>query len=386
MYLNIYLSHSPITMTQENNDIIIDNGSCNTKFGLSFIEKPGIIPTCLGLPKYERIMGYFSIPKYHKINEHYIGYSALGKRAVLTIDYPIEHGVVNNWDGMEMIWNYIFSEILNIEPEEHNIILTEPSLNPKENREKFSQIFFETYQVPSLYIANQAILALNSTGRSTGIVVESGDGVTQIVPIFSSYSLSHAVRRLDFAGRDLTEFLLRLLSAINYRFTSSAEKDIAKDIKEKACYVAEHFETEKIESYLYELPDGNHIFLNKQRIECPEALLNPNLMNKEQEGIVEACYNSIQNCDIDIKKDLYYNIILSGGNLNFRGLKERFSIEMKRLVPLSIDVKVTDAENKMFSVWNGAKMFSKLPGMESLWITKEEYEESGATIVHRKCF
>ena len=174
----------------------------------------------------------------------------------------------------------------------------------KENREKFAQIFFETYNVPGLYIANQAILALNSTWRSTGIVIDSGDSSTQIVPIYSNYCLSHAIDKLYFGGNDLTEYLFRLLHEINYRFNTSSEKEIIKSIKEKACYVAENYEKEKqnIEYYRYELPDGTYVCLKEHRIECPEALFNPKLIGIENSGIVDTCYNCIQKCDIDIKK------------------------------------------------------------------------------------
>lgn len=373
-------------MPTEEIHILIDNGTSSIKAGLSIANNPYIIPTCIGYPKYKKIMGYFNMSEYHGDKDIYFGYSALDKRAVLKINYPIEKGIVNNWDGLEMIYNHIFSEKLNVAPEEHKIIIAETSLNPKENREKISQIFFETYNVPGLYIANQAILALNSTGRSTGIVIDSGDSSTQIVPIYSNYCLSHAIDKIYLGGNDLPEYLSRLLHEINYRFNSSAEKEIIKSIKEEACYIAENYENENIISYNYELPDGNYVYLKEHRIKCPEALFNPRLIGLENNGIVEACYNSVQKCDIDIRKDLYYNIIISGGNTSFKGLKERFLIDMKKKVPISIDIKVRDTENKITSVWEGAKSISKLSEMESSWITKSEYEESGATIVHRKCF
>lgn len=366
--------------------ILIDNGTSSMKAGLSTSNYPKIIPTCIGYPKYKKMMGYFDMSKYFTDKEIRIGSSALNNRAVLKITYPIEKGIVNNWDDIETIYNYIFTEELHVAPEEHKIMLTESSLTPKENREKFAQIFFETYNVPGLYIANQAILALNSTGRSTGIVVDSGDSSTQIVPIYSNYCLSHAIDKLYFGGNDLTEYLFRLLHEINYRFDSSSGKEIIKSIKEKACYVAANYEKENIESYCYDLPDGNYVSLKEHRIKCPEALFNPKLIGLENSGIVETCYNCIQKCDIDIKKDMYYNIILSGGNTSFKGLKERFEIDMKTRVPLSIDVKVRDTENKITSVWEGAKLSSQSSAMESSWITKEEFEESGSTIVFRKCF
>ena len=148
------------------------------------------------------------------------------------------NGVVNNWDDMEKIWGYIFTNELRIAPEEHNILLTEASLNPKENREKMAQIMFETFNVQKLYISIQAVPALYSEGKNTGMVGDSGDGVTHYVPIYEGYSLPHAISRIDLAGRDLTDYMMVLLTEIGMRFSTSSEKEITKSIKEKACYVA----------------------------------------------------------------------------------------------------------------------------------------------------
>ena len=158
---------------------------------------------------------------------------------------------------MEKIWGHVFTNELRVAPEEHNVMLTEAPMNPKENREKMAQIMFETFNVPGLYIAIQAVLSLYSAGKFTGIVADSGDGVTHFVPIFDGYSLPHAVIRLDLAGRDLTEFMMKLLTETGMRFLTAAEKEIVKAIKEKACYVALDFEEElkSVEPFDYELPE-----------------------------------------------------------------------------------------------------------------------------------
>ena len=289
--------------------VIIDNGTGYCKAGFSSYEEPRIaFPSVVGYPKYNDVVGLGS-----EKQEFYVGPDAIHKKGVLKLNYPLVHGVVNNWDDMEKIWGYIFINELRIAPEEHNILLTEASLNPKENREKMAQIMFETFNVQKLYIAIQAVLALYSEGKNTGMVGDSGDGVTHYVPIYEGYSLPHAISRTDLAGRDLTDYMMVLLTEIGMRFSTSSEKEITKSIKEKACYVALDYEEElkKIEPYVYELPDGENIVIKEQRIKCPECLFKPSLIGKEGEGIVNVCYLSIQKCDIDVRKDLYHNIILS---------------------------------------------------------------------------
>ena len=376
-------------MTEEEGEskphIIIDNGTGYCKAGLSGEEGPrAVFPACVGYPKYES--GMVGGDK----KEFFVGADAEAKRGVLKLNYPIEHGVVSNWDDMEKIWGHVFTNELRVAPEEHNVMLTEAPMNPKENREKMAQIMFETFNVPGLYIAIQAVLSLYSAGKFTGIVADSGDGVTHFVPIFDGYSLPHAVIRLDLAGRDLTEYMMKLLTETGTRFSTTAEKEIVKAIKEKSCYVALDFEEElkNVEPYDYELPDGNHIIVKDQRIRCPEALFKPSMVGKEGNGIGQTCYDSIQKCDIDVRKDLYNCVVLSGGTSMYNGLPERLTKEIKALAPESMkeEVKVIASPERKFAVWIGGSILSSISTFESMWITKTEYDESGATIVHRKCF
>ena len=365
--------------------IIIDNGTGYCKAGLSGEEGPrAVFPACVGYSKYDS--GMVGGGK----KEFFVGADAEAKRGVLKLNYPIEHGVVNNWDDMEKIWGHVFTNELRVAPEEHNVMLTEAPMNPKENREKMAQIMFETFNVPGLYIAIQAVLSLYSAGKFTGIVADSGDGVTHFVPIFDGYSLPHAVIRLDLAGRDLTEFMMKLLTETGQRFSTTAEKEIVKAIKEKACYVALDFEEElkSVEPFDYELPDGTHVIVKDQRIRCPEALFKPSMVGKEGNGIGQTCYDSIQKCDIDVRKDLYNCVVLSGGTSMYNGLPERLTKEIKALAPESMkeEVKVIASPERKFAVWIGGSILSSISTFESMWITKTEYEESGATIVHRKCF
>ena len=249
---------------------------------------------------------------------------------------------------------------------------------------------FETFNVPGLYIANKAVLSLYSAGKFSGIVVDSGEGDTNIVPVFDGYSIPHAIIRLNISGKDLTEFFMRLLIETGYRFTTTSEKEIAKCIKEKSCYIALDFEEElkNVESYFYVLPDGTNVVIKEQRINCPEALFKPCMIYKKGNGIGQACDDSIRKLDIDIRKDYYNCIFLSGGPAMYKGLPERLTKEFKSFAPESMkqEVRVISSPNSQFATWIGGAILSNISIFESQWITKNEYEEKGATIVHRKCF
>ena len=375
-------------MDEEVTAVVIDNGSGTCKAGFAGDDAPrSVFATVVGRPKVPGIMVGLDQ------KEVYVGEEAQQKRGVLKIETPIEHGIVSNWDDMEKVWHHTLYSELRVAPEEHPILMTEASLNPKLNREKMTQIMFEVFNVPCLYVNVQAVLALYSSGRTTGVVLDSGEGISHTVPIYEGYAIPHAIQKIMLAGRDLTDYLRNILKERGLNFTTPAELEIVKDIKETMTVVVSDYQEamkDADESHAceknYELPDGRKILIGNERFRCPEILFQPSLAGHELEGVPKYCYDSVMKCDNDVRKDLFANIILSGGSTLFEAMGERLWHEIHKLQPNNGRIKVLAPPERLYSVWLGGSILASLSTFQSMWITKQEYDENGPNIIHRKCF
>jgi centractin len=366
-----------------NQPIVIDNGSGILKAGFAGDQVPKInFSNYIGRPKHTRVMtGGLEA-------DLFVGSLAEEYRGLLNIRYPMDHGCVKDWNDMEKIWQHVYSKHqLNASSEEHPVLLTEAPLNPRRNRERAAEIFFETFNVPALYISMQAVLSLYSTGRTTGVVLDSGDGVTHSVPIYEGFALPHSVMRNDIAGREITKYLKLLLRKEGFNFNTTAEFEIVKSIKERACYLSSNPVKEESSSLsssssssssshqqqagdkcAYQLPDGQVIELGSSRYRATELLFRPDLIGDESEGIDDLLANSILRSDLDLRKNLYQNVVLSGGSTLFKGFGDRLLAELKKRAPKDVKIKIASPKERLYSTWIGGSILASLDTFKKMWI------------------
>jgi actin-related protein len=236
------------------------------------------------------------------------------------------------------------------------------------------------------------VLALYATGRTTGIVLDSGEGATHSVPVFEGYAMPHSIMKCDVAGKDLTLFLWKLLKEAGYSFSLIQEREIIRDIKEKTCRISSDFEKEfkdfgetMTKDVSYELPDKNVIKIGAPQILCSEALFQPSKLSKTSQGVHEIIHQSVTMSDGDLRKDFYANVVLAGGTTLFPNLAERLNAELL-VLSRAARIKVISPAERGFTTWIGGSILSSLSTFQSMRITKQEYEEHQEKIVHKKCF
>ena len=388
--------------------IIIDNGSETIKIGYGSSDdshKPSKkFHSIIGRPK----RNFTNI--YAKSNEELIGDEAYSKSSVMDITNVVQRGNVTDWDNMEKLWDYTFYKKLALSQKKgltnFNVLLTEPVLNKKENREKATQLMFESYDVNSFYIANEAVLSLYGTGKTTGCVLGIGYGVTYSTAIYDSMIIPASTIKINSAGYDLSKYLRQLLSEKYSRVLKSAQHSVVKDMKQKYCFVAENFHDalkQNANSYKkYKLPDGQCIRIGNERFRACEQLFggfinlnneemgddNKKLFNKNaafnNSGIHHMINQSIRcvNAD-DLKQEFYQNIVLSGGSTLFKGLTARLKTELAKITDESCNIVAN--EKRKYLAWIGGSIISSLTHFQQQFITKDEYEEHGQRIVHNKC-
>jgi actin beta/gamma 1 len=368
--------------------IVCDNGTGVVKAGFGGDQVPRtVFPSMIGYPKKSKY-----VLKGMNMRDVYVGRDADRKRGILRIEYPLEHGIVKNWDDMTALWDHTFNDRLRVDPSKHPVLLTEAPLNPKANREKMCEIMFENYDVRGVYIAIQAVLALYSAGNTTGMTMDIGDGVCHDVPIYEGFALPHAIERLDLAGRDLTNFLVRQMMQQGHAFRTNAEKETVKKIKEQCCYIAFDYEKEKEKAAKgecdmpFELPDGKVIKIGKARFETPESLFQPHLCGLESGGIHEKIKSSVDKCDIDIRRDMYGSIILSGGSTMYDGFEDRLTKELVLLNHSGVKVKVIARPERKYCVWMGGSILGSLDTFRNMWLSPDDWDELGPKGVHSKFF
>ncbi|XP_005100913.1 actin-related protein 2 [Aplysia californica] len=380
--------------------VVCDNGTGFVKCGFAGSNFPAhIFPSLVGRPIIRSTTKIGDI----EVKDLMIGEEASELRSMLEVNYPMENGIVRNWEDMTHLYDHTFGpEKMNLETNNSRILLTEPPMNPMKNREKMIELMFEKYQFHSVHIAIQAVLTLYAQGLVTGVVVDAGDGVTHFCPVYDGFALPHLTRRLDIAGRDITRYLIKLLLLRGYAFNHSADFETVRMLKEKLCYVAYDIELEQklaldttvlVEPYT--LPDGRVIKVGGERFGAPEALFQPHLINVDSVGVAELLFNTIQAADMDLRADFYKHIVLSGGSTMYPGLPSRLEREIKQLylervlkgdtTALSkFKIRIEDPPRRKHMVFMGGSVLADImKDKNEFWLLRSEYEEKGIRVLDK---
>eukprot|EP01088_Endostelium_zonatum_P016334 TRINITY_DN4386_c0_g1_i1.p1 TRINITY_DN4386_c0_g1~~TRINITY_DN4386_c0_g1_i1.p1 ORF type:complete len:501 (+),score=160.22 TRINITY_DN4386_c0_g1_i1:251-1753(+) len=373
--------------------LVVDGGSGWMKGGFAGDDAPrAVFPSIVGRPRHTGVM----VGMGQK--DSYVGDEAQSKRGILTLKYPIEHGIVTNWDDMEKIWHHTFYNELRVAPEEHPILLTNNVNNPKANKEKAIQIMMETFNSPAIYFSARPGLSLYASGRTTGVVVQSGEGLTTVTGISDGVVDEANSKLMNINGRDITDFLMQLLTTKGYSFTTTAEREIVRDIKEKHIFVASDRNNSAAinTSVNYELPDGQIIEVGGSELsKCGEVWFEPRLLGgfreklKTVDGLAEIVAKVAaggMGGDAE-EKQRRGNVVLAGGNMRVKGVEERLRKEMmEKGGGREVKVVGDGGIDRRYSAWVGGSILGSLSTFQQMWLSKEEYDESGPSVVHRKCF
>jgi len=363
--------------------IVFDNGTGTLKVGFGGNESPThILPSYVSIPKHRGSMFAKKVTTTDNL--------AAGDKAVdqaKTRDFklrcPLEYGIVKSFKDMTALWERAY-DLLSATSSDHAVLLTEPPSNPMTARNEMVKTFFEKFEVPSLFIGEQATLALYASGRTTGVVLDSGEGVTHCVPIFEGFDLPHAVVRLPVAGKDVTKYLISTLKKTGIHFHSSSEILVVQDLKEKVCCVRKREEKteEKDEPVIFSLPDGKKIQIGRRtRESASEVLFDPSLIGLEFGGIHECVNEAIGKTGLDTRRELYSTVVLSGGTTMLKGFGARLLSELRALTDTK--VKIFAPANRHLSAWIGGSIICGLNeenSFKEMWISKEQYKEQGLNL------
>lgn len=403
---------------------VIDNGTGYTKMGFAGNCEPDyIIPTTIST-RSEKGVGSSSATRKAGVDDldFYIGNEAFDHTSTHTLNYPIREGLVDDWDNMERLWQRCIFKYLRSEPEDHYFLLTEPPLNTPENREATAEIMFETFNVPGLYIAVQAVLALAASWTKikdpkqrtlTGTVIDSGDGVTHVIPVAEGYVIGSCIKHIPLAGRNITQYIQQLMRERGEPVPPESSLEVAQKVKEMYSYVCPDLVKEfnkydaKPEKF-FKVHQDIHPKTGKpwscdvgyERFLGPEIFFNPEIFNPQfSTPLPEIVDEAILRCPIDTRRGLYKNIVLSGGTTMFKDFGRRLERDVRKRVDRRFDdmmatfgdkassvsatkteVSVISHHMQRFAVWFGGSMLASTPEFYRVCHTKAQYEEEGPRI------
>jgi actin-related protein len=360
--------------------VVLDIGQFSAKAGFAGEDMPSqVFFTIVGKPKYRQIDYEYGVVRQ---DDYYVG-DEIQSLGLYKVFHPIDKGIIQDWVSFEKIIDYIFYN-LRVDPSLVNVLFAVHPLFPHNHLEKLFKLFLEKYQCNAFYPVLDSMLTLYAGGFQTGLIVEIGDSLTRIVPIYQGYKLDHAIRILEIGGRTLTKYMEKILGAKGYSADSSIRRELVRALKEKACFVSLDYKEDlkRVEQYEkeYSLPDGSTISLARERFEVPELLFNPSI-ELEESSLPEAIMDVIEMCDIDVRPDLLNNIFLSGGSSMFPNIKSRIyqelEFELARRKKKNQIIKIIAPRERVFSVWVGGSILAMIPEFEQNWISRTKYFNEG---------
>ena len=368
-------------------NVVIDVGSGLVKAGFGGEDGPrSIFNSIVGTPKQVGLMVGM------ELKERYVGDDAISKYEIMNFSYPIQRGEVTDWDKFENLMHYLLYSEMKVVPEEVSILITESPRTSRENREKLTEILFETFNVKRLHIANSSMLGLFSYGKTSGLIVDSGFNITSTVPVYEGYPLSHASIRINIGGEDLSKNLLSMIqNNLDETYIDTKGRILADDIKEKLGYLLLNPDDgDDVKDVTYELPDGKKIDLSKELYKANEILFSPNEENEKEKGLLSIknmVIDSINKCDNEIKNDIKENICLTGGTTLLKNFPEKLKNELSESSE-GTNFNLSAEQERLFSTWIGGSIVSSLDNFQFMWVNKKEYTDNGKNllVIDSKCF
>ncbi|CAK4647333.1 hypothetical protein LEN26_015529 [Aphanomyces euteiches] len=372
-------------MVDGTSTLVIDSGSSSIKAGMANDEAPQtVFPSVIGRVKQSGFMNVANC------KETCVGPQAIANRGLFKLQHPIRHGHVENWDDLEQLWSHALYDELQVEPAEYaGVVVADTQISSIRQRERMTQIMFETFDVAALYVEAPGVLSLYASGRTTGCVLECGDGATTITAVHDGYDVPQCHSHSTIGGDLVTSYLRRLLLDRGHAFTTTTESEILREIKETHTAVAMDFVQDvrqiAANATAYQLPDGTSIELGREIYCAPEVLFRPSLAGVTDAGLHSMLYNAISQCDSYlIRRDLFKNIVLSGGSTMLANLPERISKELKAKASFNQHIHVDVPDYRQFGAWVGGAVLGSLSALENIWITKAQYDEAGPSIVYNQ--
>jgi len=366
--------------------IIIDFGSNTIKFGFNYDPFPKfIIPNVVGKIKNKS----FSLIKDY--NDYYCGYEALNNGPAIDLTYPrIENDgqILSTMEGqkeLESLFSYILYEKLKLktQKDKYNIFIVDSILTSTKEREAIAHILFEKFDVYNLHFEPQSIMTLYSTSKTSGLIVDSGEISTEIVPIIEGYIISQGICNFPIGGCQLTKRFANVYQDIFDMYNVCNQYWMAQKIKEEYSEILpsnkefEDLMSKPINKKEYSLPDGNTVELGNEIYEIPESIFNPNMIDIQTDNLPKVILDSINKCDISTRKELFNNIILGGGNTFIKGFEGRLKNEINSMKKRNCGIICL--KERKYSSWIGASGISSLSNFNK-WISRNDYFEHGGKL------